>query len=291
MNGESNIDDSVFKRIDSIFNTLSKQHKVVANAILQNKYDFINYTAEKMSDKLKVSSATIVRFARVVGYEGYPELQRAIKKHYANERRPLKKLADSFEISNNEVEIYNNICRKDKETIDNLDISKESISRALDMMMHAKKVYIIAGRATFSLAYFLGFMLRQIDSRFTFFNSSLDFGYEQIMSLSKNDLLIAISFNGYYKMTHDLVELANENEVPVISITDYPTSPITTLSSLCFYIPNEASFCSYTAAMPLLNTLIVAFAARTKETNKEFFETNLEIVLQSEVYLTTGGKP
>ena len=49
-------------------------------------------------------------------------------------------------------------------------------------------------------------------------------------------------------------------------------------------IPNEAPFCSYTAAMTLINTLIVGFANNVGNALKEPFEKNLEMLLKKEVY-------
>lgn len=274
----------IFERIREAYPELSKQHRIIADAILRNGMDFAFCKAKELADKLGVSSSTVVRFATRLGYEGYPELLTDLRQIFYKERAPFKKLRDSFDNSLSVSAIYDNVRTLDIENINRARIRDEDIRQVVDMMVGASKVCIIAGRATFSLAYYVGFLLRQIDNRFNFFNSSSDYGYEQVSSLGQKDLLISLTINGYYSRTYDLTKFAHDNKIPVVAITDYPTSPLVPFSNISFFIPNEAPFCSYTAVMPLLNTLIVGFAKETCDTHKESFEKSLQDLVKNEIY-------
>ena len=57
----------------------SKRQRVIANYILSN-YDKAAYmTASRLGKAISVSESTVVRFAAELGYEGYPEMQRALQ--------------------------------------------------------------------------------------------------------------------------------------------------------------------------------------------------------------------
>jgi DNA-binding MurR/RpiR family transcriptional regulator len=274
-----------FQKIRALYPDLSKQHRAIADAILQSSREFPFITAKDLGEKLGMSSSTIVRFAYKLGFSGYPALQKEIQKTINEENLPLKKLRDSFYSSVNVSDIFNYVRAIDIENINNVKIDNTDICRIVDMMVDAQKVCIIAGRGTFSLAYYLGFMLRQIDERFIFFNSSCDYGFEQIASLTKKDLLIPISFNGYFRKTYELTRFAHIRGTLVASITDYKSSPLYSLSDISLLVANEAPFISYAPMMPLLDTLLVGFAKKTINTLKGSFESNLEIILENQIYL------
>ena len=58
---------------------LSKSHRKIADFIV-NHYDKAVYlTAISMGEAVGVSESTVVRFASALGYEGYPQLQKALQ--------------------------------------------------------------------------------------------------------------------------------------------------------------------------------------------------------------------
>ena len=66
-------------KIEGLMPSLSKGQRRIADAILNN-YDKAAYmTAAKLGAMVDVSESTVVRFANELGFQGYPELQRAIQ--------------------------------------------------------------------------------------------------------------------------------------------------------------------------------------------------------------------
>lgn len=70
---------SLLAKIDRLYPTLSKGHKRIASFI-QEHYDKAAFmTASRLGDTVGVSESTVVRFATELGFEGYPELQKALQ--------------------------------------------------------------------------------------------------------------------------------------------------------------------------------------------------------------------
>lgn len=66
-------------RIDINMDTFSKGQKRIAKYI-EESYDKAAYmTALKLGETVGVSESTVVRFASELGYDGYPELQKAMQ--------------------------------------------------------------------------------------------------------------------------------------------------------------------------------------------------------------------
>lgn len=58
---------------------LSKGHRKIAAFIMEHYDKAVFMTASKLGESVDVSESTVVRFATVLGYEGYPQLQRALQ--------------------------------------------------------------------------------------------------------------------------------------------------------------------------------------------------------------------
>ena len=65
--------------IESRFNSFSKGQKSIATYILAHYEKAAYMTASKLGTLVNVSESTVVRFANELGYEGYPQLQRALQ--------------------------------------------------------------------------------------------------------------------------------------------------------------------------------------------------------------------
>ena len=69
----------VFGRINEHFNHMSKSHKAISNFISENYAQAVFMTAAKLGETLGISESTVVRFATAIGYDGYPEFQKALE--------------------------------------------------------------------------------------------------------------------------------------------------------------------------------------------------------------------
>ena len=66
-------------RINQNFSSFSKGQRLLANYIMENYDKAAFVTASRMGHTVGVSESTVVRFAYALGYDGYPELQRAVE--------------------------------------------------------------------------------------------------------------------------------------------------------------------------------------------------------------------
>ena len=79
----------VFTRIESILPTCSKGQKKLGEYILHSYDKVLKMKAGKLGEIVGVSEPTVVRFAVSLGYEGYPEFQKALEKDALNKMNSL----------------------------------------------------------------------------------------------------------------------------------------------------------------------------------------------------------
>jgi DNA-binding MurR/RpiR family transcriptional regulator len=211
-----------------------------------------------------VSESTVVRFANELGYEGYPELQRALRKLIRNRLTSFQRV----EVTNSligEDDVLERVLASDIEKIRQTatEIDHESFSLAVKNIVNAKNIYIIGVRSSSTLAGFLNYSLRMIfdNVRFVQTTSGSEM-FEQIMQIGEGDVMIAISFPRYSSRIINAVEYAKGRGADVVALTDSNLSPIAAKADQLLIAHSDmASFVdSLVAPLSIINALVVAVA-------------------------------
>ena len=249
--------------------TFSKGQKLISNYILEN-YDKAAYmTASRLGKIVQVSESTVVRFAIELGFEGYPEFQHALQEIV----RTRLTAAQRMEVTNSLIgdgDILSKVLLGDAEKIKRTleDIDADAFDKAVENLAAAKNIYILGVRASSSLAGFLAHGLRMISDNVKFVQTTSGSEmFEQIMSIGKDDVMVAISFPRYSKRLKNATSFAKHAGADVIAITDSTASPIApSADQLLLAKSDMASFAdSLVAPMSIINALIVALSRVKQE--------------------------
>lgn len=266
----------------------SKGQKRIARYILDH-YDKAAYmTASRLGSIVEVSESTVVRFAIEVGFDGYPEMQRALQELIRTRLTAVQRV----DVTNNLIgddDVLDKVLGSDSEkirrTLDEID--RKSFNDAVDKIAGAGSVYIIGVRSSSTLAGFLNFNLRMIlDNVKLVGTSSGSEIFEQIMNIGRGDVLIAISFPRYSKRIINAVEYAQSAGADVISITDSRQSPIAAgANQLLLARSDMVSFVdSLVAPLSIINAVIVAVARKKPDEVREHLEKLEHIWDEYDVY-------
>ena len=69
----------LIQRLNQSGKKLSKSHRRIAECIVSHYDKAAFMTASRLGEYVGVSESTVVRFASALGYDGYPQLQRALQ--------------------------------------------------------------------------------------------------------------------------------------------------------------------------------------------------------------------
>lgn len=278
----------LFSLINEKLPTLSKGHKLIANYILAHYDKAAFMTAQKLGKTVGVSESTVVRFATMLGCDGYPALQRSLQDLMRSRLTAVQRIeVTSGQMNGDDV----------LERVLNLDIdrirrtlevtSKADFNKAVDRIISSNTIYIMGTRSSASLADFLGYYLSLIFPRVKVVPSSTTSElFERIMHIDKGDVMIGISFPRYSKQTVKALDFAKHNGASVIAITDSGTSPIAKYAdSLLLARSDMASFVdSLVAPLSLINALIVAVSIRNLDKVSATFERLEQVWDEYDVY-------
>ena len=283
----------LLKMIEEGMPSFSKGQRLIAAYILEHYDKAAYYTASRLGTIVGVSESTVVRFANELGYEGYPELQRALKKLIRSRLTSFQRM----EITNSligEDDVPEKVLASDIEKIRQTaaEIDHESFAAAVKNIVEAKNIYIIGVRSSSTLAGFLNHSLRMIfDNVRLVQTTSGSEMFEQIMQIGEGDVMIAISFPRYSSRIINAVEYAKGRGADIIALTDSKFSPIAAeADQLLLAYSDMASFMdSLVAPLSIINALVVAVAREREAEVSERLRILEEVWDRYDVYDKKGN--
>ncbi len=271
----------------------SKGQRQIARYLLAH-YDKAAYmTAARLGHEVSVSESTVVRFVIELGYAGYPEFQRALQELIRTKLTSFQRM----EVTNHLIgdgDVLEKVLMADvdkiRRTLDGVD--REAFAKTVEALVNAKTIYIIGVRSSAMLAGFMSYNLRMVfDNVRQVETTSGSEVFEQIMTISPGDVIVAISFPRYSKRVIRAVGFAKQAGATVISLTDSTDSPIGADADYCLIAQSDmASFAdSMVAPLSIINALVVAVSrAKEDEVNKRLHKLE-EIWDQYDVYDKNQG--
>lgn len=258
--------NDLMRRINENYPKLSKGQKLLANYMTKHYEKAVFLTAAKLGKIVGVSESTVVRFANELGYDGYPKLQRALEELVKNKLTSIQRM----EVTSDRIDqqhILKSVLQSDAEKIRYTleEIDEKTFDEAVQMILSARKIYILGVRSCAALASFLGFYFNLIfDNVKLIHTNSVSEMFEQIYRMESEDVVIGISFPRYSKRTLKAMEFARSRDAKVITITDSPLSPMITYSDCSLLARSDMASVvdSLVAPLSLINALIVALCMR-----------------------------
>ena len=241
---------------------MSKSHKVIANYIMDNYEQAVFMTAAQLGKTVGISESTVVRFAASLGYDGYPEFQKALEEWVKNRLTGVQRVNVKYEGSSQSdviTSVLNADIDKIAHTIEHLDV--QSFETAIELILNARHVYVIGLRSCEPLADFLNFYLSMIREDVQLVRTtSMTELFEQMLHVDDRDCVIGISFPRYSMRTLKAMEFAKDRNAKVVCITDSEHSPMKLYATVSLLARSDmvSIVDSLVAPLSLINALVVA---------------------------------
>ncbi len=206
-------DNAVLENILESYDILFSAEKKVANYIMNNPHEVIELNVVELALKSNVSDATVIRFCKHIGYDGYHQFRIMLARTLAPQPRQDK--PDLFSDSPNE--IYENILK----TVEQICRNHENtglFEKCAELIAQSDIVHVIAKGNTATLSQYFGFRLERIGIR-AMYNDDPVYFINHINLASSNDIVIGISKSGSTKSVINGIELAKKKNLKTIAIT------------------------------------------------------------------------
>ncbi|MEF9918716.1 MAG: MurR/RpiR family transcriptional regulator, partial [Eubacterium sp.] len=270
----------IFLEIKERYQSLSKSHKKIATFMMRNYEKAPDMSAVKVAQNVKVSEATVVRFALSLGYIGYPEFRKALKNEINSKLTTIERINMSLGDEEKEKLMQRSVAAVLKSDVNSINGTLESfdyeaLKQCVDLIRNAHKVVIIGFRTTSLLTEHLGYYLNLILDDVRVINHGVTDIYEHLVKINDDDVVIAMSFPRYAQKTYEAVAFLKDRGPKIITISDSDHAPINRFADQKLLAKsNVYSFVdSLVAPLSLINALVVAIGFKNiKETKKTFNE-------------------
>jgi DNA-binding MurR/RpiR family transcriptional regulator len=256
----------VIEELRRRYDRLTESQKRIAEYIVEHSQTVAFSTVDQMAAALDVNPSTIVRFTYRLGLNGFPDLQERMRELV---RGQLSRTGDPI----NESQVaghlegtsfgaslshdWQNLHR----TISSVDA--EAFGRAVNILVRARRVYIVAGFTTFPVAHYFALVADRLRSEISLLASNDAFATPRLVEIKPEDCVLAFTFPRYAAATHRVAVWAREHKAKVIAVTDSPISALGQLADvvLLAFSAGTGMQNSMVAPMAIANALLNGMAA------------------------------
>ncbi len=262
--------DELRAEISARHSSLSRRLQQIAEYALQNPNDMALETVAVIADRANVHPSSLIRFGNAFGYGGFSDMQRVFRSRLVD-RLPsyserIKTLRSSADGGDSVIGTLDHFAEAGIRALEHLreEIRPDRLESAIDILVEAEIVHVVAQRRAFPVAAYLAYALSHLDRRANLLDSVGGMLAEQVHTMAPGDALIAVSYKPYAPETLKSAQAAKEAGIPVIGITDNPLSALTPLADVSFEVEEAEvqAFRSLTASLCLAMSLVVGLGQR-----------------------------
>lgn len=273
--------------ISGLLPSLSPAEQRVARLVVADPADAARRTITDLATAAETSEATVIRFCRSVGMEGYPQLRIRLAAEAARRVEPpdarvvggdIPPGADLAQII---ATIAFNDARAVEETAEQLDAGV--CERVVDAINNADRVEIYGAGASGFVASDFQQKLHRI-GRTAFYFPDVHAALTSSALLGRGDVAIGISHTGTTSDVIEVLEQGRARGATTVAITNFPRSPITEVADFVLTTAarettyRSGAMASRLAQLTIVDCLFVGVAARNRARARKALEVTAEAV-------------
>lgn len=270
MNG-TNVSKSILERLAGELSDLTPEARKAATYVLENPRDVGVSTVREIAEAANVKPNTVVRMARQVGFEGYEDFRApfrdAIRRgaaDFPDRARWLQDISKTGDLGGLYADMMQDVLSNVENTF--AGISSEALKTAAEAIWGARNVFTLGVGVNNSVARNFTYLASTGMKEFHAIPRPGSTPVDDLAWADKSDLLIAITCKPYRSEVVEAVEIAREQGVVVVAISDSPASPILRMADHGFLVSVDTpqffpSSVSIIALMEILLSFVVAVAS------------------------------
>lgn len=254
------------------FEGMSKSYQQISRFLTQNPNEVAVHSVNAIAQRCGVHASSFVRFAQALGYTGFKDIQLLFQRRLetaapgfeARVRALESELEDRDDLT--DFGFLRDLVVKDIVSLQSLldDIDPEHLSHAADLLSRADTVYLLGQLRSAPVVEFLRYMLTMIGKRCVILDPSGGLATHMAKTITKQDVLIAVSFRYYATEVVSIVNDARERAIKMVAISDSTLSPLAKSADCFFEVPEHSHTFSRSIAAPscVAQAIVLATAAR-----------------------------
>ncbi|CAK1223017.1 MurR/RpiR family transcriptional regulator [Fructobacillus fructosus] len=274
---------AIFAQLGQEPNKYNQTEKKLIHYILKELNQAAQDTIQSMAKKTGVSTASISRFVKKIGFESYRDFSVALAS-YQQSKPPVDLFGEITDDDNTKAirqKVFSGAQNALTMTSDAL--SSSTLDKALEWLISAKRVgfFGIGGSSIVAFNAYHKFLRTPID---VISHPDYDIQLMQAVKLTPQDTAVVISHSGRNDDTLFLAQKLKEHHVPFIAITSFSDSPLAKMADIVLLSLAEEvnyrseSMSSLIAQLTIVDTLFTLTGSKLPKATQTVVDTMRDVI-------------
>lgn len=266
---EENMANLLTERIKNA--ELTKKQRIIGDYFIKNQERIGNLSAMDIANEIGVSDASIIRFSKSIGFEGYADLKNRVYDMLVEKSSNRIPLTERMRINYEKIEggdVTEQFIHKIQDNISNIfsHNNMEDFEKIADAIVKGKKRYVIGLRGCKGTAIgfgrLLSFMLPEVN---TIADSECT-SISRIQDLKSGDVVLMFVFSRFYKIDLDYMKVAKKSGAKIFLVINDVTSILSSYADCILMVPTDSmNFCHSTTALNVITEYLLTLISRKCE--------------------------
>jgi DNA-binding MurR/RpiR family transcriptional regulator len=250
--------------ISEHYKHLTKSEKQIADYLRKNQEESAFLSAGEVAARLELSEATLVRFARSLGFDSYPAMREVLQENFRHRVTHSTRLRSRLDELRETGDIFERLVASE---IDYMTQSMESVDRdalhqAVELIKSRKRIFIFGVGPSVSLVELMKIRLERFGRQVIPLTTAGREFLEPLLSMTENNLLFVICFFDVTPALQLVLDYARDVNCPVIMLTDTLGSIIGDKADVVLSAKRGpvSGFHSLVVPMTIINSILLAMA-------------------------------
>lgn len=250
---------------------LTKKQRIIGDYFIKNQERIGNLSALDIANEIGVSDASIIRFSKAIGFEGYADLKNKIYDMLVENSSNKIPLTERMRINYEKLKDGNVTEQFIQKIQDNIsDVfshnSLEDFETIANAMVKGKRRYVIGLRGCKGTAIGFGRLLSFMMPNVTAIIDSECTSISLIQDLEEGDVVLMFVFSRFYKIDLEYLKFAKKNGAQIYLVINDVASILSSYADDILIVPTDSmNFCHSTTALNVITEYLLTLISRKCE--------------------------
>lgn len=241
-----------------LINSLTISELYVLRYIDNNKERVLNSSVKEIADQAFVSTATVMRVCKKIGFSGFSELKYALKMEHQDEIAESVSFSDDYTVD----KVNQTLLSEIETTAKNID--KESILEIVKVFNSDKTLHFFAKGLTLNVLEYGVKQLRTAKRPVHLYNDT-HIAYINAENFTENDCIFLASLSGRTHQVLRVAQIAKSRGATIVTLTGRLEDELSKIGDINIKVANERSaatkhdFASRLAMMFIMDIIVSVY--------------------------------
>lgn len=229
--------DDINSKIDAAFEGYPKQLRVAARYVRENPEKVALHSLRQVSDLADVHPSSLMRLVRELGFERYNEFRDPFRQWLSTQSNSMRSRVQGLRAKGKRGRLDETVADVFAQELADVQATAAAIRTAdlvaaADIMLAARRVYIVGLRSLHSAAFFLDYSCKMYATNSVLVDGRGGSLGDEVRDAGPEDAVVVLSHRSYSRDTLRIARFAKDAGAKVISIVDSPLAPTVAFSDV-----------------------------------------------------------